>query len=403
MTITQPVSRPTVLVVDDTPSNIALANAILADTYDLKVANSGVRGLAIAQSDPVPDLILLDMMMPGMDGMEVCRRLKENVVTRDIPVIFLSGRAGGGDEEEGLEAGAADYIAKPLSPAILLNRVASQIELTASRRQIAQLQAEAEAQAWDVTECGRALRRFETTVSHDMRSALNIVSGFASLLRKKFGGEGNEQSLKALTTIAASAKQMDGLIENWRETPSLIRVPMQFGALDMNAMVKATIDNALRGLDDSERPQLLIEELPPGTGDETALRHVWQQLVANALDAMEGTAAPMLRIGSAIGEGEVVYTVEDNGCGFAQDEHDRLFAPLDSPRDKDKRTGPGLGLFLAEQALTRHRGRIWAEALPEGGARFSFSLPHTLDKAKIFSQSESDLSPSQAQVRDAAS
>ncbi len=375
MTITQTNSRPTVLVIDDTPSNIALANAILADTYDLKVANSGVRGLAIAQASPVPDLILLDMMMPGMDGMEVCRRLKESELTRDIPVIFLSGRVGGGDEEEGLEAGAVDYISKPLSPAILLGRVACQIELQAARRQIALLQAQVEAQAWDRAECGKALHRFETTVSHDIRSSLNVVNGFASVLRKKLAGDGNEQNLKSLSTIASSAKQLGGLVESWHEIPALMRKPMQPSLLDMNALAKAAVDNALAGLADSEKPQVLMEELPPCMADEAALSQVWQQLVTNALAAMDGTAAPTLRISAALVEGELVYSVEDNGSGFPQEQHDRLFAPLDSPQDKDKRSGPGLGLFIAEQALTRQRGRIWALALADGGARFSFSLP----------------------------
>jgi signal transduction histidine kinase len=131
----------------------------------------------------------------------------------------------------------------------------------------------------------------------------------------------------------------------------------------------------LGGLADAEKTQVQLEDLPPATADESALRQIWQQLVANALTAMDGTAAPVLRISAALVEGELVYSVEDNGCGFPQEEHDRLFAPLDSPQDKDKRTGPGLGLFIAQQALRRHRGRIWAEALPDGGARLSFSLP----------------------------
>lgn len=375
MTITQNTARPTVLVIDDTPSNIALANAILADTYELKVANSGVRGLAIAQTDPVPDLILLDMMMPGMDGMEVCRRLKESEVTRDIPVIFLSGRVGGGDEEEGLEAGAVDYISKPLSPAILLGRVACQIELGAARRQIAQLQAQAEAQAWDLAECGKALHRFETIVTHDMRSSLNVVSGFASVLRKKLSGEGNEQNLKSLTAIASNAKQLGSLVDSWRQIPAHIRKPLQPSLLDMNALARSAIEDALAGLPDTAKPQVLIEDLPHSMADESALRQIWQQLVANALAAMEGVAAPALRISAAVVDGELVYSVEDNGSGFPQEEHDRLFAPFDSPQDKDKRSGPGLGLFLAEQALLRQRGRIWAQALPDGGARLNFSLP----------------------------
>ncbi|HYW57832.1 MAG TPA: response regulator [Polaromonas sp.] len=375
MSIEQPTSRPTVLVIDDTPSNISLANAILGDTYELKVANSGPRGLAIAQSDPVPDLILLDMMMPGMDGMEVCRRLKQSDVTRDIPVIFLSGMVGSGDEEEGLEAGAVDYIAKPLSPAILLARVAAHVELRGARKKLALLQEQAEAQALDLTECGKALHKFENIVTHDMRSSLNLVNGFANVLKKKLAGEGNEQNLKSLTLIVSGAKQLGELIDSWRTVPALVRQPMRPVPLDMRALAGTAVEEALAKLPDADKPEILMEDLPPSTADESALRQVWQQLVTNALSAMAGTAAPVLRISATVGEGEVVYSVEDNGSGFVQEEHDRLFAPFDSPLDKEKRSGPGLGLFIAEQALIRQRGRIWAEALPAGGARFSFSLP----------------------------
>ncbi len=375
MTIEQTTSRPTVLVIDDTPSNIALVNAILADSYDLKVANSGVRGLAIAQASPVPDLILLDMMMPGMDGMEVCRRLKESDVTRDIPVIFLSGRVGGGDEEEGLDAGAVDYIAKPISPAILLGRIATQIGLQAARRQVAQLQAQIDEHAWHLAECDKSLRRFESVVTHDMRSSLNLISGFASLLRKKFTGEGHEQSLKALTTITSGAKQLGVLADSCREIPVLLRKPMTPVLLDMKALAAKAVEDALEGMDDTAKAGVILEDLPPCMADESAIRQVWHQLVANAREAMEDAEAPVLRIKAEVVEGEIVYSVQDNGRGFPQDEHERLFMPFDSPRDKDTRSGPGLGLFIAQQALARHRGRIWAEALPEGGARVSFSLP----------------------------
>ncbi len=381
MTIEQTTSRPTVLVIDDTPSNIGLVNAILADSYDLKVANSGVRGLAIAQASPVPDLILLDMMMPGMDGMEVCRRLKESEVARDIPVIFLSGRVGGGDEEEGLEAGAVDYIAKPISPAILLARIALQISLQAARRQVAQLQAQVDEHAWHLAECDKSMRRFETVVTHDMRSSLNVINGYASLLSKKFGGEGNEQNLKALLTIKASAKQLEALVNSCHQIPELLRKPMTPALLDMNALAQTAVEEVLGGMTGSKKPQVTLEPLPPCTADESSLRQIWHQLVANARDAMEGTATPELRISAETVNGEVIYSVQDNGSGFAQEEHARLFAPFDSLRDADKRSGLGLGLFVAEQSLARHRGRIWAEALPGEGARFCFSLPLAMTTA----------------------
>jgi putative two-component system response regulator len=122
----------TVLVVDDTPDNLSLMGGLLRDHYHVKVANQGEKALKIAQGEQPPDLILLDIMMPGMDGYEVCRRLKANLHTRDIPVIFLTARADMEDERLGLELGAVDYITKPISPPILLARVATHLALKAT-------------------------------------------------------------------------------------------------------------------------------------------------------------------------------------------------------------------------------------------------------------------------------
>jgi putative two-component system response regulator len=124
--------KSTVLVVDDTPENLSLMSALLKDHYKVKVANHGEKGLKIAQSDNPPDLILLDIMMPDIDGYEVCRRLKAHAATRDIPVIFLTAKSETEDEQKGLELGAVDYITKPISPSIVLARVATQLSLKAS-------------------------------------------------------------------------------------------------------------------------------------------------------------------------------------------------------------------------------------------------------------------------------
>jgi len=119
-------------VVDDTPDNLALMSALLKNTYRVKVANHGDKGLRIATSVTPPDLILLDVMMPDIDGYEVCRRLKADPRTCHIPVIFLTARSEPEDEQKGLALGAADYITKPISPPILLARVATQLTLKAS-------------------------------------------------------------------------------------------------------------------------------------------------------------------------------------------------------------------------------------------------------------------------------
>lgn len=124
--------RPVVLVVDDTPENITLMVGLLRDIYRVKVATNGERALRIAHDDIPPDLILLDIMMPNMDGYEVCRRLKTDPKTRDIPVIFLTAKAAVEDERAGLELGAVDYITKPISPPIVLARIRTHLALKAA-------------------------------------------------------------------------------------------------------------------------------------------------------------------------------------------------------------------------------------------------------------------------------
>jgi len=125
--------KPTVLIVDDSPDSIALLSSLLRAIYRVKVAISGPKALAIAAGDEAPDLILLDIVMPGMDGYEVCKRLKLDPRTADIPVIFLTGKTDSLDEERGFELGAEDYITKPPSPHIVLARIRTHLRLKAAR------------------------------------------------------------------------------------------------------------------------------------------------------------------------------------------------------------------------------------------------------------------------------
>jgi putative two-component system response regulator len=126
--------KQTILIVDDTPDNISLLAALLKGKYKVKIATSGPKALQIAAMEPLPDLILLDVMMPHMDGHETCQRLKANPVTADIPIIFLTAKSQVEDEEAGLHLGAVDYIAKPISPPILFARVATQLNLKNARQ-----------------------------------------------------------------------------------------------------------------------------------------------------------------------------------------------------------------------------------------------------------------------------
>lgn len=129
MTSTQEHTKPLILVVDDAPENLELMDDLLADEYRVKVAASGERGLKLAHAQPQPDLILLDVMMPDMDGFEVCKRLKADSETAHIPIIFLTAKSDQADEARGLANGAVDYILKPISPPIVHARVKAHLAL----------------------------------------------------------------------------------------------------------------------------------------------------------------------------------------------------------------------------------------------------------------------------------
>ena len=128
--------KKTILLVDDTPANIQIAREILKDTYKTRVATSGAKALELVKVAPAPDLILLDVMMPEMDGYEVCTRLKADRATCDIPVIFLTAMTEADDETRGFSVGAVDYIHKPFSPAVVMARVQTQLNLREAREQL---------------------------------------------------------------------------------------------------------------------------------------------------------------------------------------------------------------------------------------------------------------------------
>jgi phosphoserine phosphatase RsbU/P len=127
-----------ILIVDDTPVNIGVISGALKDSFKTKIATNGEKALALASAEEKPDLILLDILMPGMDGYEVCTRLKADPATRDIPVIFLTGQTSAEDETRGFEVGGVDYVHKPFSPAVVKARVRSHILLREARAQLAE-------------------------------------------------------------------------------------------------------------------------------------------------------------------------------------------------------------------------------------------------------------------------
>lgn len=202
----------TILVVDDTPDNLLLMTGLLRDFYRVKVANRGDKAIKIATADPAPDLILLDIMMPGLDGYEVCRQLKLDPKTRDIPVIFLTAKSQLEDEAKGLEMGAVDYITKPISPPIVLARVKNHLALKQAsdflRDQNSYLEDEVRRRTAEVTTVQEvtihALASLAETRDSDTGNHIRRTKHFVRLLAEKvrshprFCGQLDERTIDVL-------------------------------------------------------------------------------------------------------------------------------------------------------------------------------------------------------------
>jgi adenylate cyclase len=177
--------RKTILIVDDTPTNIGIISSVLKESFRTKVATNGEKALVLASAGDRPDLILLDITMPGMDGYEVCRRLKANPATRGIPVIFLTAKAEADDEKQGFEVGAVDYIHKPFSAPIVLARVKTHIALQAALQQAREAQKQAdellhcllpEAAAEEIRDIGTVIPRRYDSVAVLFCDVVNFTS-----------------------------------------------------------------------------------------------------------------------------------------------------------------------------------------------------------------------------------
>ena len=187
--IESPMDKPTILIVDDTPQNIDVLIASLSDEYRIKVALNGMRALEIASANPRPDIILLDVMMPEMDGYEVCKRLKENPMTAKIPVIFVTAKHDIKDEERGFAMGAVDYIIKPISPPIVRARVRTHIALYDQNRQLQKKVAE-RTQALEASQL-RIIHHLGQAVEYrDNETGAHVIrmSHYTRFIAKAYGG-----------------------------------------------------------------------------------------------------------------------------------------------------------------------------------------------------------------------
>ncbi|MFO1281737.1 MAG: ATP-binding protein [Burkholderiales bacterium] len=385
-------ARPTLLLVDDTPEHLTILGEVLAPIYNVRIASHGAAALEIARRTP-PDLVLLDVLMPGMSGYETLAALRSDPRTADIPVIFVTSLDATEDEQRGFTLGAADYIVKPVRAPIVLARVALHLELKRARdglaRKNASLAAEIERRsAAEVTvrELNSALsarsealersvadlEAFAYSISHDLRAPLRAISGFADLLRESDGERLSEEGRGMLGRIAAAALRMSGMIDDVLAYSRTQSATLHVAPVDLRALAAEVAAELGASYPDAT---VDIGALPRLKVDAPMMRQILANLVGNALKFSAKASEPRVRIESAITDAGVEIQVTDNGAGFDPRYADRLFGLFQRLHSQKDFAGSGVGLAIVKRLVERHGGRITAHSKPGVSTTFQLTFP----------------------------
>jgi signal transduction histidine kinase len=373
----------TILIVDDIPDNIDILVEKLKDRYRLKVATDGLSALRLAAAPP-PDLILMDIMMPETDGLEVCRRLKADPATKDVPVIFISGLKQAADKVAGLRCGGVDYITKPFQCDEVLARVETHLELQRLRREQERQNRELADKNQAIQKNYERLQQLEQQrdnlvhmVVHDMRSPLMGLDGGLELLREELADSLNDTQREDLRMAMEASKQLIQM------TDSLLDVSrLESGAMPLerkNCDLRDIVTRAIEQLGLQVKEHSFRYDPPPqpmvAFCDYDVTVRIVSNLVGNSLKFTP--PGDSVRVALASDDATVRVSVIDTGPGIPQDSQQSIFDKFGQvkTRQQGQKHSAGLGLTFCKLAVDAQGGRIGLESEVGLGSTFWFILP----------------------------
>ena len=426
-----------ILIVDDTPENLRLLSNVLTERgYKVRSVINGAMALMGAKAAP-PDLILLDINMPDMNGYEVCEVLKADEQTREIPVIFISALDEVLDKVKGFAVGGRDYITKPFQLEEVLARIENQLTIRNLQQQLQEQNQRLQQEISDREKAEQALRVFLHSISHDLR---NPVTGMLMVLKnllnrpwsvvsrdvpaERLSGLGSEQEpttdteqqtiplRSMLERMATSCERQLNLINSLVESHEyeVWGVPLECQPVSLHQLTQRLVEEWQPMLKSNQATlkNLVSAELPPLYADPNQLWRVFSNLIANALKHNPPGITLTLSaevINQELGErerrqGEVENSqsnnqqpttnnkmlrccVADDGVGMTTEQCDRLFELYTRGTSVRRTAGLGLGLYLCRQIITAHGGEIGVTTRPKCGASFWFTLPVLAKDAKV--------------------
>jgi len=350
-----------ILIIDDSAASIELVSHILKRSYfSIRIAKSANAALKLLQNQ-LPNLILLDVSMPEMNGFDFCRVLKNNHQYSSIPIIFLTAS----DDEESIkkafELGAQDYVTKPFKPAELIARVNTQLKLIQ--------------QTEDLKNAYNNLDAFCYSVAHDLKSPLLSIKKLIDFLLEDCCTKFTNDEEELAKNIQEKAAEVTGIIDHLLGFSHAGSQKISISKIDTKKLFY-TVFKELSALEDERQICFQVEDLPIIHGDPVLFKLLFQNILSNALKYTRKEKYAVIHIDFEVVENYIIFSVADNGVGFDMKYADRLFHVLERLHSNKEFEGNGVGLAICQRILQRQGGKAWLTGKPGDGATFFFSVPN---------------------------
>ncbi len=392
-----------ILIVDDDRTNVEVLRSHLSQyNYDVLIASDGFEALEQI-SQKVPDLLLLDLMMPKMSGFRLCHILREDRQLRNLPIVMLTARSDLNNKVYGLNIGANDYVVKPFHQNELLTRIHVLLNISALQKKLIrnnellraeillheeaeekirqfneQLEYRVRQRTLELEDANKDLKDFAYIVSHDLKAPLRNISQLAQWLVADYADAFDEQGREMIALLVGRVNRMDNLINGVLGYSRIGRIVGESEPIDLNQ----EIPNIVASLALPEHIRVTIEnELPIIRGDRIRIIQIFQNLISNAIKFMD-KAQGKITISSRDDNDSWEFRIADNGPGIEEKYYDRIFQIFQTLRPRDEHESTGIGLSIVKKIVEFHGGRIWVESTPGEGSIFSFTVP----KSRIVSE-----------------
>ncbi|WP_377154982.1 ATP-binding protein [Roseateles sp. UC29_93] len=367
------------LVVDDEARHMeALCDTLAGHGYAV-VGHADAEGALNELRRGVFDVLLTDLVMPGKTGIELLRAALE--IDPQLVGVVMTGEGSIATAVEAMRSGATDYVLKPFRLASILPVLGRAVEIGRLRRENTRLHLSLQRRADELEATNRELDAFARTVSHDLRTPLNALVGFSTLLAAQAGPVLSPRQRGWLADMQLAAQRMTDLIDALMRLSHMGRRALTLTEVDVEALVRSVIGELLAS-GSGVVPRFDVGAMPRVVADAPMLRQVFANLISNAakFSVQQATGhEATVSIGGERDGAAIVFSVSDDGPGFDSADAQRLFEPFIRLQGAEKVEGHGLGLSIVQRIVQRHGGRVWATSAPGEGATFRFSLPQTVE------------------------